>query len=693
MTARRLTGRRHGDGARVDDPPAPARPRAVTGRETGSEVPEVAPGRSGAGSSPRAQAGSAAGLDRATIAEICTRLAEGRQVRRALPGGGRLHIDRPLPFLCVCRVPPEETEAAVGQLVLGEAAYLLAVESPGARRSLGRLVRAIARTLAERLGGYLILEVWESPGRADSLPPATELLPMRPHFIIHTGGPAAPLSTVDILQRALRRFRMGRTPASVAVDGDEAVRPPRFEPVVSAAVRRAAPCHLIGLEVSPVYRDPTRGDVFPATLRAVQRGVSRALKQAMFTFARTHTSIRPSHYESLGRRAMVKAVWDVDRRLSEIAESFDFLWQTTPVNAEAAWQKFHRSRFQRVPQFEYRPLAVEPGLLKRRLYAIPIEKTEDPTLADLFRQRQDELDRKITMLADIGTPRFLLGSLQVYGGVPEELRALAEHLLEVIPARSRDRAGGPHLGAEEFAARANEEIAHYRRRYSRFTAAATVRDDMYSGLLVSGGELRVGRQTRVPAGRVDALLQHEVGTHLVTHFNGGAQPFRQLQVGLAGYDALQEGLAVLAEHLVGGLSRPRLRLLAARVVAVHRLIEGAGFLDTFRLLWRSWGFTQQVAYTITMRVYRGGGLTKDVLYLAGLMAIIEYLREGGEIEPLLIGKIAAEHVPLVRELTRRQVLRPAPLRPRYLDIPEALARLSRVRSGLSVAALLEGTER
>ena len=39
--------------------------------------------------------------------------------------------------------------------------------------------------------------------------------------------------------------------------------------------------------------------------------------------------------------------------------------------------------------------------------------------------------------------------------------------------------------------------------------------------------------------------------------HGRSQPFQQLYVGLAGYEALQEGLAVLSEYLVGGLSRPR----------------------------------------------------------------------------------------------------------------------------------------
>ncbi len=40
-----------------------------------------------------------------------------------------------------------------------------------------------------------------------------------------------------------------------------------------------------------------------------------------------------------------------------------------------------------------------------------------------------------------------------------------------------------------------------------------------------------------------------------------------MAIGLAGYEETQEGLAVLAEFLVGGLSPHRLRQLAVRVVA------------------------------------------------------------------------------------------------------------------------------
>jgi hypothetical protein len=90
-----------------------------------------------------------------------------------------------------------------------------------------------------------------------------------------------------------------------------------------------------------------------------------------------------------------------------------------------------------------------------------------------------------------------------------------------------------------------------------------------------------------------------------------------------------------------------------------------------------------------MRVYRGGGLTKDTLYLGGLVEILEHLRKGGEIEPLLVGKLAAEHIPVIRELQLRQVLRDPPFRPRYLDIPDVHGKLQMLRRGASALELLE----
>jgi uncharacterized protein (TIGR02421 family) len=188
---------------------------------------------------------------------------------------------------------------------------------------------------------------------------------------------------------------------------------------------------------------------------------------------------------------------------------------------------------------------------------------------------------------------------------------------------------------------------------------------------------------------VEALVAHEIGTHVVTYVNGKAQPFRQLYVGLPGYDELQEGMAVLSEYLVGGFSRPRLRLLAARVLAVHRMMEGADFIEVFRELDRAHDFAQRTAFTIAMRVFRGGGLTKDAVYLRGLVGFLTYLREGGALDPLLVGKLGPQHVPIIEELQWRKVLVPPPLRPRYLDDPGAARRLADLQRGVSVLDLVK----
>ena len=55
-------------------------------------------------------------------------------------------------------------------------------------------------------------------------------------------------------------------------------------------------------------------------------------------------------------------------------------------------------------------------LLKRRLMKIATERVDDPTLGHVLRQTQDELDRQITMLSDIGTRRFLPGSGRLLNG-------------------------------------------------------------------------------------------------------------------------------------------------------------------------------------------------------------------------------------------------------------------------------------
>ena len=119
------------------------------------------------------------------------------------------------------------------------------------------------------------------------------------------------------------------------------------------------------------------------------------------------------------------------------------------------------------------------------------------------------------------------------------------------------------------------------------------------------------------------------------------------------------------------------------------MVEGADFVEVFRTLDRAHDFAQRTAFNITMRVFRGGGLTKDLVYLRGLVGVLAYLQGGGALEPLLVGKLGPDHVPIIEELQWRKVLVPVPLRPRYLDDPQAVSRLDDLRRGVSVLDLVK----
>ena len=621
---------------------------------------------------------------------VCNRLANNTQVRRKLPGEGRLHIDRQLPFLLVYRRPPSRRDPGTESLVKGQASYLAASGGRKLRPSLTELIRNIVRTLAPEFGAFLVIELWA--GDEIAAGEQSDELVANPGFRIFARRESSPTRTIDTLDKALRSLRIRKMEPAVDIIRSRKIGPDGLPPVLSAADIRSLGCHLVGLEVRPIYRSAPNGQVFPLIRRAMVHELTQSLLLTFFQFARTQTTHNPPHYHVMGRRAVVKAVWDVDRQLADVSGAFDFLLQVTPVNSESAYATFKRRHFNSAPVFHYRPLPADPSQLKRKLWNIPIERIEDPTLAQLFREKRDELDKQLTMLLHIESSEFVHGGLQLFGKVDKNLMRLAEELIRRIPPRSREKTRRVYLGAKAFSARVEDELQYYRQTHPELRASVKIRDDMYSGLMVSRGDLLIGKNLKIPASRTEALIQHEIGTHVLTYYNGQAQPFRLLFSGLAGYEEMQEGLAVLAEYLVGGLSRPRLRTLAARVIAAQRLIEGASFIDTYRHLRDACRFTQSAAFTISMRIYRGGGFPKDAIYLRGLSRLLDYLKQKRPLEPLFVGKIALEHIPIIRELQLRKVLSPPLLRPRYMDMPNAVENLERLNRGLSVLDLIKGEE-
>lgn len=622
------------------------------------------------------------------IAVVRDRLSRNMRIRRTLPGDGRLRLDRQLPFLCVYRRPGSREaqsmldDRGTRELVTTEGAYLFASGAPMYADGLNRLCRAVSETLRDHLGIILVIEIWSiDESEAD----AASRTPLRPGFRI-TAPKIAPLvDTVEAIAAGLRSVKLHGLRADVEVVEDDRPGAPGLGPLIADGARNC--CLAIGLGIRPVFRDAATGEIYPLVLQSLRRQLAIAIRQAVFAFTGRDQAQPHAHYEALGPSTMAKAGRLVDQQLCEISQSFDFLLQVTPVNAEKAWEDFEASGYAKAPTLLYRPLPYHPSLLKRQLYSIPMEHVEDSSLIQLFEQKQDELDKQLDALKHLGTRAFYYDSLHLYGAPDDDLVRLADSIL----AHTRAQADDIHescVPTEQVAAAAREHIDFYHQKLPDFQASVQVCDTIASALMVAQDRLFVSERSAIRPQRLEPLLHHEVGTHLLTYFNGRQQPLRQLYAGFPGYEALQEGLAVLAEYLVGGLSVGRTRTLAGRVLAVRSMLRGGSFLETFSLLHDEHHFGPRSAFMTALRVHRGGGLAKDAIYLRGLRDLLAYLRAGHDLEPLYVGKISLEHASLVQELRRRGVVQPPALLPRFWDDGLHRTQLARCRE-LSLVELLE----
>jgi uncharacterized protein (TIGR02421 family) len=610
----------------------------------------------------------------------------GRAVRDGLRSGepvrldlddGTVFVDHAVPVLAVHRCPGEATGdpaldaraacAEAHQLVTTQPAYVITSDAETARDT----VRAVAEALTEAAGRLLVVELWSPLDVPDD--DAVDPFDRAPGFTIYTDDRGPNAETVDALCDALSGIEEAGQGADVAHVSTPEVAPPGLPPLGLEG--------LVGLAVDAVFHNARDGEFYPRVLAHLREAVAPALREAAVIAGRAAPA-------TLARRSLEPAARVVDQGLSAVAEAYGFLLQVTPVNADAAWDEFHGGGCERAPELLYRPLTFDPDAARRQLFSLPLEEVEDPVVASILRECRDEIEAQIRMILDVDTPQFLPNSLRLYGQPDRDLVGLAHDLVEALDAMPKPTAGEEVVGATAFAARARAQLEAYHAISEHMPRSVDIREDITGSLMVSRGCLLVGAHAQVPAARVEALLAHEVGTHVLTYANGAAQPIEQLRHGLAGYEDLQEGLAVFAEWLVGGLTPGRFRTLAARVIGARALVDGADFVETFRLLRQAAGLSERGAFGVAVRLYRGGGLTKDMVYLRGLRDLLRHLGAGGPFWPLFVGKIALRHLDAVADLRARGVLSAPPLRPLHADAPATTARLDRARTGLSVIDLL-----
>ncbi|QNJ98315.1 flavohemoglobin expression-modulating QEGLA motif protein [Constantimarinum furrinae] len=600
------------------------------------------------------------------LEQVCHNLENELPVNESLPDGGLLHIDKLLPYICVYRY--KKTDHLFSGLLKTQGSYLIVKDS----YPISDLLECLSTNISKKLNAFLIIEMW--PVRKDH----------QAEFEISCPKSKAP-ATIKALEEGINELRVIYPEISVTISDTHTRHPEHLEGLLNVEETKESGSLIIGLAVPTIYERPEENEIFSLFYRKFVSRLSEIIKRAAYEFIRVQTSNPYDHYLMLGKTNIDRITLDADSTLAKISEKMSFLLRTTPVNSTRQWELFKKNNFEKPPAFNYRLIALDPEQEKRKLYDIPIEKVDDPTLSFILRDKRLEIEKQLTMLEERGTDNFRFIGESLYGIIEEHVLDGANAILKKFP-QGDNPAKIERFNCYEFAEHAQKELNYYQDKFPNIPLCLEIRGDV-AGIMVSETRLFISEELSMDADRCDALIQHEIGTHILTYCNGKRQPIKQMYAGFAGYDQLQEGLAVLAEYLVNGLTVNRLRLLAGRVIAANSMIFGATFIETFTLLQKGHNFPEKTAYYITMRIYRGGGLTKDAVYLAGLIDLLDYLKDGGALEPLYTGKFNTTHINLIQELLHREVLK-QPVLPRFLERESVQKRLARLRKGIELTELL-----
>ncbi|MFS4415195.1 flavohemoglobin expression-modulating QEGLA motif protein [Maribacter sp. 2307ULW6-5] len=340
-------------------------------------------------------------------------------------------------------------------------------------------------------------------------------------------------------------------------------------------------------------------------------------------------------------------LFEIDGNLDRLIRKIELLSYVNPLNIEKEKQLFFASKYTANPTFRYPKLKFQPYKLHRLFFSQRLERIADDELRAMYEETIYYYANMVQCIATIGQKRrFHYNSLRVYGSPNEkdvENAKFILHFADAPRARVMEKTFGPDDAKAYFEAFSKRYDFPLNIKFSTHIAADAMVSNATETLLIK-------RNAKFSKNQLLTLANHEIGVHLVTTYNARQQPLQIFSNGFPKNVETQEGLAVFSEYMSGALTLKRLKELSYRVLASDSLIKGYSFSDTFDMIHNQYKLNRDDAFSITLRAHRGGGLTKDRLYLSGLRKIYKRYRQGGSMEPLLSGKVSLDAEDVIEKM-------------------------------------------
>ncbi|MDK2977983.1 MAG: hypothetical protein PWP52_697 [Bacteroidales bacterium] len=422
---------------------------------------------------------------------------------------------------------------------------------------------------------------------------------------------------------------------------------------------------VLATEIKKVYCNEETGESYPMVIDELTQKIKKAAINTAAYFAKKNTTLTVIKNNSLLSSELDKNLIKIDKQLFNIAKNFEIISLINPVNLDQERKKFLRSKFKKNPNFIYNQLSVNPFEFKRKLYSIPVEKISDISLRMLYQDVIDSYADKIDIITSIGTEKSLYNSLRYFGEPDLTDIKNAEYILH----------SSQSIDEQEEMILNSTDVFHYFKNIINtygFDCKVEISKKIISKVLNLNHKktLYIRKDAFFSEKSLRALAEHEIGVHMLTTINSRLQPLHIFRLGTPLNTHAQEGLAILSEYLSGNISVNRLQILALRVLTIEKMLKGFDFKQTFEFLMDTGNLNETQSFYMTARIYRGGGFTKDHLYLKGFKDILKYYHDGNDIMPLLIGKTSLKYQPVINEMIERKIFLPPKYKTRSFVKPE-----------------------
>lgn len=349
---------------------------------------------------------------------------------------------------------------------------------------------------------------------------------------------------------------------------------------------------------------------------------------------------------------------ETDRAIFKINNQIKLLSYFRPLNFQDETQKFLQDNTVN-PQFIYKDFPNDEYL--HFLTELDRIKHDDTEIGRLFANKINELKNYIELIRLRGTQEFSGKSVELFGLTNS---TEAAEILSHLQNNHNPKNLSPKMTSEQVRDIFAETLASYGLSNTRILLSDKILSKCISH---KNRKILLKKNTTFRENRIRELIIHEIETHLLTSENGSRQKFKLFNAGFANYLETQEGLALYNSYTQSNSNQEE-RHKELLTLAIH-YGQTMSFSELYQAM-RKHGLNKKSALNVCVRIKRGitdtsqpGAFTKDYTYYKGKKDVEEFVKKGGDLRDLYLGKYNLRDLEAIKRISSFKV---PPILPNWL---------------------------